>query len=411
MPGVNFPRMEPAATIAPPATAPAATAQRAGAILFTAFEPSGDDHASAVIAELRRRHPDLPIYAWGGPKMERAGATIVERTGDNAIMGVPGLGKVIEHHKINMRIRRWLGTRAVAVHVPVDSPGANFPVCKMTKERGIKVVHLAAPQVWAWAGWRIKKLRKRTDLVLCLLPFEEGWFLTRGVKARFIGHPLFDTPLDLAAIDVRVARLGGGSPKVALMPGSRPKELRSAFPLLLDAFRRLREDFPGAAGVVAATRPEVADSLREGAARLGGWPDGLQVVSGDAEAVIRWCDYALVTSGTVTLQVARQAKPMVTFYKMNRVLYWTLFRALVSTELYTLPNLIAGKRIVPELIPYHGDGDALAVGIVRFMRQTGYAEDQRTELARVVGRFDGHNAAREAADAIEEVAGIEKNGQ
>lgn len=350
--------------------------------------------------------------------MERAGATLVERTGENAVMGVPGLGKLIEHHRINTRIRRWLGTNAVAVHVPVDSPAANFPVCKMAKERGIKVVHLAAPQVWAWAGWRIKKLRKRTDLVLCLLPFEEPWFLTRGVKARFIGHPLFDKPLDLAAIDERVAKLdlvggvgGGGSPKVALMPGSRPKEVRSAFPLLLDAFRRLREDFPNAAGVVAATKPEVAELLRDTAAKLGGWPDGLQVVSGDAEAVIRWCDYALVTSGTVTLQVARQSRPMVTFYKISRLVYWTLFRALVSTELYTLPNLIAGKRIVPELIPYHGNGDALAVGIVRFMRQTGYAEDQRAELGRVVKRFEGHNAAREAADAIEEMAGIRETAK
>ena len=177
---------------------PAAAAGSRPALLFTAFEPSGDDHAAAVVAELRRRHPDLPIYGWGGPKMERAGATIIERTGHDAVMGMPGLAKILEHKRINGRIRRWLDQNPVAVHIPVDSPAANFPICKMTKARGIRVVHLVAPQIWAWGPWRIKKLRRLTDLVLCLLPCEEAWFLTRGVRAKFIGHPLFDHPLDLA---------------------------------------------------------------------------------------------------------------------------------------------------------------------------------------------------------------------
>lgn len=117
-------------------------------VLFTAFEPSGDDHASAVIAELRARHPLLPIYAWGGPKMARAGATLIERTGDDAVMGLPGLKKIIEHARINRRISRWLsgeGRGKVALHVPVDSPGANFPICRITRRHGLRVVHLVAP--------------------------------------------------------------------------------------------------------------------------------------------------------------------------------------------------------------------------------------------------------------------------
>src|SRR5262249_160118 len=159
------------------------------------------------------RRPGLTIYAWGGPKMEAAGATIVERTGENAVMGMPGMGKIVEHLRINSRIRKWLATHPIWVHVPVDSPGANFPVLKLTEPaswngRGARGVHLGAPQVGAWAEWRVNKLRKRTDLVLCLLPFEEGWFMARGVRARFIGHPLFDQPLDAASLDERAARLG-----------------------------------------------------------------------------------------------------------------------------------------------------------------------------------------------------------
>lgn len=391
-------------------------------VLFTAFEPSGDDHASTVIAELRARHPNLPIYAWGGPKMERAGATIVERTGDDAVMGMPGLAKIAEHRRINRRIAAWLDANAVAVHVPVDSPAANFPICALSKARGVRVVHLVAPQVWAWASWRIRKLRRLTDLVLCLLPFEEAWFLTRGVQAKFIGHPLFDEALDTAELDRRVAAWpamgsdpaprGGpapaSQPKFALMPGSRPGELRGSFPILLDAFRRLRQVYPHAAGVVAATKPEVADELRRRARALGGWPEGMEMISGDTDAVIRWCDVALVTSGTVTLQVARQRKPMVTFYRFSRVMYHLVGRWLVSTPHFTLPNLIAGKRIVPELIPYFAnDGEEVAMAAVRLLRAPGAMDDQRAQLGEVCRKLEGRRAAQAAADAIEGViAGV-----
>lgn len=378
-------------------------------LLFTAFEPSGDDHASIVIAELRRRHPALPIYAWGGPKMAAAGATIVERTGEAAVMGVPGVGKIVEHIAINRRIEEWLDRHKVGVHIPVDSPDANFPICRLTRENGARVVHLVAPQLWAWREGRIKKLRKLTDLVLCLLPFEESWFLSRGVPAKFIGHPLFDVPLDTADLDRRGAAIGEGQPKLALMPGSRPSEVkRSAFPLL-DAYRRLKVDFPGLRGCFAVTRPATEDYLRARARDLGGWPADLGVVVGDTDTVIRWCDMALVASGTVTLQVARQRRPMVTFYRFGktwRLPYLAFGRLVFATRLFTLPNLIAGKRIVPELVPHFGDGQPLAVGVYRLMRQPGFADDQRAALDAVCRKFEGHHAGVEAADAIEQIAGL-----
>ena len=393
-------------------------------ILFTAFEPSGDDHASAVIAELRRRWTadELPIYAWGGPKMRAAGAILIEETGANAVMGMPGAGKIVEHVHIHKRIGKWMEEGKATLHVPVDSPGANFPVAKLAKKRGLKVVHLVAPQVWAWASWRIRKLKKRTDQVLCLLPFEEEWFMARGVPAKFIGHPLFDEPLELDAIQKRaeeygakvnapVGALGGVGPRVALMPGSRPTEMVRSFPILLDAYNRLRRDFPGALGMVAATKPETVKKLQELAAAHGGWPSGLGIVSGDTDAVVRWCDYAMVVSGTVTLQIARQCKPMVAFYCPSWLMYNLIVRWLVSTELYTLPNLIAGRKIIPELIPYFGDGDALALEIIKFMRRPGYADDQRENLAAVCRRFAGTNCAKGAADAIERAMGLKRNAE
>lgn len=376
------------------------------ALLFTAFEPSGDDHASIVIAELRRRHPALPIFAWGGPKMERAGATIVERTGHDAVMVVPGLKKIREHGRINERVAAWMAQNRPVVHIPVDSPAANFPLCKAAKGLGLKVVHLVAPQIWAWGRWRIGKLRRRTDLVLCLLPFEESFFRKRAVPARFIGHPLFDNEPAPAGLDARAAAYPGGSPKIAMMPGSRPRELEQSFPLLLDAFCALKKSYPGAVGVVAATMPAVAERLRAMAAALGGWPTDLHMGVADTDGIIRWCDLALVKSGTITLQITRQGRPMVIFYKGSPLVYYSVAKWIVATKFFALPNVLAHREIVQEFVPHFGGADPIIGAAKRLIDDPKQAQAQREELARVAAMFRGRSAASAAADAIEEVAGL-----
>jgi lipid-A-disaccharide synthase len=371
-------------------------------ILFTAFEPSGDDHASAVIRVLRARHPNLPIYAWGGPKMEAAGATIIERTGDDAVMGVPGFRKIIEHQRINQRIDAWLAANPVTLHVPVDSPAANTPICELAKARGVRVVHLVAPQIWAWGRWRIHKLRRLTDHVLCMLPFEPEFFQRRGVRATYIGHFLFDDPLDDARVDARAAALGGGEPRVALMPGSRPDEIERHFPVMFEFFRRLREAHPNAAAVIAATGPHVETQCRAYAAAHGGWPEGLSVVVQDTDAAVRWCQVALVKSGTVTLQVARQRRPMVVFYKKSNPVLFFLARLVLSTKVFSLPNVLARRRIVPEFIPHWGGPGPLLRAVEAILADPERARRQLEEVDRVLAAFRGRRAADLAANAIEE---------
>jgi lipid-A-disaccharide synthase len=389
-------------------------------LLFTAFEPSGDDHASAVIAELKRRYPDLAIYAWGGPKMARAGATIIERTGDDAVMGLPGVQKIIQHHQLNDRVKDWLRTHPTAVLVPVDSPAANFPLCKYARSMGIQVVHLVAPQIWAWGRWRIHKLRACTNLVLCILPFEEPFFRKRRVPARFIGHPLFDSPLDFSRVDARLERhinsMGSDAsiyrgdashgPKIALFPGSRPAELKKNFPLLLASFCDLQREFPGLRGMVAAVNHEVAAHLKLAAAALGGWPDRLGMIVSDTESAIRWCDVALVKSGTTTLQIARQRKPMVVFYKIGRAFYHGLARWLISTKFFTLPNALAHREIVPELVPLRGGHGPIVAEARVLLRDPNAIERQREELGRVCEMFEHRHASSAAADEIARVTGL-----
>lgn len=386
-------------------------------VLFTAFEPSGDDHAQAVIRELRSRHPGLEIFAWGGPRMAAAGARVVERTGDDAVMGLPGLKKLHEHRKINERIGAWLDQNRVDLHVPVDSPAANFPICRMAKARGIKVVHLVAPQIWAWARWRIHKLRRLTDRVLCVLPFEEKFFTKRGVPATFIGHFLFDDPIDGAALDARGAELPPGSPRIAIMPGSRPDELRRNYPMMLEVFAKVREKHPGAIAVVAATRPAVAEQLQVVAAQLAGglglglvgsngWPESMRCVVGATDVVIRWCEAALVKSGTVTMQVAKQRRPMVIVYKKSNFVLYAIVRAIMATKLFTLPNVIAHREVVPEFVPHFGGPEPIVRALLDLIEKPEVAATQRRELDAIVAQFEGRNARRLAADEIERALGL-----
>ena len=380
------------------------------ALLFTAFEPSGDEHASAVIAELKARDPSLPIFAWGGPKMAAAGATIVERTGQSAVMGVPGMAKIVEHTQINARIRAWLeqnrtGPTPVVAHIPVDSPAANGPICKIAKSQGLLVIHLVAPQIWAWGRWRIHKLRRITDMVLCMLPFEEEFFRKRNVPCAFVGHFLFDKPLDFSALDMRASGFGDGHPRIALMPGSRPAELALHFPILLDTFRRVLEVFPAAQGVVAATTPAVGEHLRKvGEAHPRGWPETLRIVTNDTDAAVRWCETAIVKSGTVTLQVAKQHKPMVVFYKKKGLLSRLLMRIFVSTKYFSLPNVLAHARIVPELVPHYGDHKAVTAAVLHLLQNPQEAQQQRDALGEITARFRGLHAAGNAADHIQRIA-------
>ncbi|HBS28066.1 MAG TPA: hypothetical protein DEB06_01135 [Phycisphaerales bacterium] len=375
-------------------------------VLFTAFEPSGDDHAAPVIAELRRRHPDLAIYAWGGPKMAQAGARIIQPTGDDAVVGIPGWETIRRYLRIRKDITRWMDEHRPTVHIPVDSPGANFTLARSAKKRGLKVVHLVAPQLWAWGPWRIGKLRRCTDLVLCILPFEQAWFEQRGVRTRFIGHPLFDEPLDLDRLDQEARALPTGEHRLIVLPGSRAAELRRNFPVMLAAFRELRRRHPGLVGVVGATTDAVRAQLQAKADLLGGWPEGLDVQVGKTDLLARWGTVAMAVSGTVALQLTKQLRPMVVMYKTNELSWKCAGQFLLRVPFVALPNLIAGREVVTELFPYFKGHERLVEAVDALLCGPERQARQRQGLQGVCAVFAGHLASASAADAIGSVAGL-----
>jgi lipid-A-disaccharide synthase len=372
-------------------------------ILFTAFEPSGDELAAPVIRELRRMMPDVAIDALGGPCMKDAGARLIEQTTGHATMGAASIGKVREQLALRRRFKEWLRQHSVSVHVPTDSPAANWWFCKAVKRRcqGAMIVHFVAPQVWAWAPWRVNRLKKWSDRVLCVLPFEPRWFLKHDVKAIFVGHPMFES-------EVKFSSCEGKQNKLALLPGSRPGEIEANWPVMCEVFTQLRNRYPDLEGTIAASDEEVETRLR---AMTVPWPSHLRVVTGQLHEVLSWADWVLSVSGTATLHVARHGKPMVILYKASAAQWHGIGRWLIQTRTFTLPNLIAGggpgtdrsRHIVKEFVPFTGgvkNAGPIVEELVSLIEDKEKARRQMEALGEVVKPFESHNAGREAAEAI-----------
>lgn len=384
-----------------------------GGILLTAFEPSGDVLAAPVIEALRATRPDLPLWALGGPLMRKHGAELIDLTTREAVMLMGTVGQVGTHCRRLRHLRQWLRDRNIAVHVPVDSPAANWSICRTIRrvQPATRTLHLVAPQLWAWGSWRLAKLRRLTDHVLCLLPFEPQWFEARGIKASFVGHPIFDRDPPIAT------NPPGSTPKLvpaevadsdakftlAILPGSRPAEIRNNFPTMFGAFNQLRVSHPNLRAVVAAVDSEAADLIRQISSPKG-LPEGMCMEIDRTDSVIAGADLALVTSGTATLQVAAHSIPMAAIYNINKWLWYFAGQWLIHTRTFALPNVIAERRglghIIPEFVPHFGRVEPVARALTELVQNPTVRSAQHSALKRVCEPFAGCRFAANVAGHI-----------
>ena len=387
-------------------------------ILFTAFERSGDEHAAPVIARLKKLRPDLPIWALGGPEMAAAGAELIEMTTGKAAMQLGAALQALEHKRRLSRLARWLAQRPVAVLLPVDSPAANWSICGLVRKRqpGARIVHLVAPQLWAWGAWRVRKLRRLTDRVLCLLPFEPAWFKARGVEAVYVGHPAFEAGVAAGEEPRRLADLapglGGGNPKLALLPGSRMGEVNANWPMMLQIMRQLRERHPELSAVAAAVDEPIARRVRELTAASDpteDWSGPLRLAVAQTPAVLAWCDLALVVSGTATLHVALHRKPMVVVYNMSRLSWEIGGRWIVRTRTFALPNLLGEAmglgRVVPEFVPHFRRAAPVQDAVERLLADPLAAEAQRRAMDAIAAGLARPAYSVAAADQVLNILG------
>ena len=331
------------------------------------------------------RDDSVRIVGLGGKEMEAVGVELLAHTSDEAAMGLHALGEVMRVKRLVDQVKNWLSSHSASLLVAVDSPAANFPVCKVARSHSMNVVHLAAPQMWAWAPWRIKKMRGLTDHVMCLLPFEPAWFKERGVEATFIGHPA------MATSEAKPLQLKGDSPKVLLLPGSRASEIKANLPMQLRIFNLLKNEFPSASACIACREEDVP--------RVQPLACDTPVAGDQLHEALEWADVALTTSGTVSLHVMQHAVPMVGMYKVG-VVSRIGAKLLLNTPYRLLPNLIAGKEVVPEFIPCGDATHAIAKSVVQLLRDPRALETQRRILSEEASQYASHNPSEEATSII-----------
>jgi len=389
---------------APRARAAATEPLRLGVV---AGEHSGDQLGAALIAALRERVPNLSCFGVAGPKMIAAGCEAWWGAEELAVMG---LTEVLWHLPRLLRLRAALIRRLRAarphVFIGIDAPEFNLRLARALRSAGMRTVQYVSPQVWAWRRGRVRTIGAACDLVLCLLPFEAKFYAQHGVPAVFVGHPLADQiPL---AVDREAARraldLRGEGPLVALLPGSRLTEVT-----------RLAAPFAAAAAHIAARRsgyrfiapmasPEVREVFEKEVAQLPDAP-AIRVLEGQAQAALAACDAAIVASGTATLEALLSARPMVVAYRVSPVTAFVLrTMGLVKVRYFSQPNLLAGRRLVPEFFQEQVSGAALGQALLQELEDRGHVRELLEEFASVHRTLRRGGAAR-AADAILACAG------
>lgn len=375
---------------------------------MSAGDASGELHAAALVEELRRREPGLRVLGLGGPAMEKAGVELVVAQRELAV----GLGLEVlrDLHRIVSawrRVNRALVEARPDLVILVDSPDFNLPLAKRARRLGVPVFYYVSPQVWAWRRGRVRKIAARVDRLAVIFPFEPAVYAGSGLAVDFVGHPLVDrlAPLALAlerASARRALGLDEGRPHVLLLPGSRRNEIRATLPLQLAAAAALHARDPRVAFVIAVAPSIARDTIDVALARtrLPSLLD-LHVIEGRTHEAIRAADAALAKPGTVTLEVALLGTPQVVTARVNALTAF-LMRRLVRVPSYTMPNLIAGRAVVPEFLQEDADPQRIADTLLGLL--AGPARDEQlAALASLREALGGGGAAARAADIAQEM--------
>jgi lipid-A-disaccharide synthase len=368
-------------------------------VLISCGEPSGDLYAGTLAAELRARVPSIEIAGLGGPRLQAAGATL---SGLFTGLTVTGLTEVFGVLPRSWTMYRRLVTEARArrpdVFVAIDFSGFNFRLMAALRRLGIPVVYYVSPQVWAWRSHRIQTMKRLVDKVLVIFPFEVSVYERAGVPVQFVGHPL----VDLArAEQPRTSFLGGlglrpEARTVALLPGSRPNELQRIAATMAESAAIIRTRVSGVQFVVARA-PNLPDHL------FTPFPPDVAIVDGRTDDVLAASDIVITASGTATVQAALHGKPMVVVYRVSPLTY-RLGKPFVKLDTYAMVNLVAGRRIVPELIQMDFTADRVAHEAVALLTDADRHARTRDALRDVCQRLGTPGASGRAADAILEVA-------
>jgi len=369
-------------------------------ILLSAGEASGDMYAARLAAALSSR-TNATVFGMGGDRMR---AAVVDIITDYSEVSVLGITEILSHLPQLVRaMRKLVGAareRKPELAVLTDFPGFHLRLARKLRPLGVRNVYYICPQFWAWRPWRVRIVRRRFALALCIFPFEEKFFGDAGVPVKFIGHPLVGNVAPSLTREEFFAAHGFAPslPLVTILPGSRGSELARHLSILREACVRIHDQMPVQFAIAAA--PGSANALREG------WQSGLKVrvIEGQTYDALAHADASIVSSGTATIEAALLDAPMVVVYRVSP-LTALLAKPLVRTKHFSMVNLIAGREVVPELIQDDFTADNVASQTLRLLRDAPAVATMRMDLAEVRQRLGPPGAVERAAEAITALLG------
>lgn len=377
---------------------PADTTVRVGMV---AGEASGDLLAAHLIAALKARRPQLRFAGIGGPKMIAQG---FESHVPIEKLAVRGYAEVLRHYREIMGIRRRIAARLLAerpaAFIGVDSSDFNLDLERSLKDAGIPAVHYVSPSVWAWRGWRVRRVARSVTHLLAMFPFEPALYENAGVPVTYVGHPL----ADLIAMEPdrgkarAELRVPPGSRVVALLPGSRRSELQYMGDVFVQTARRLLQDLPNAHFVCPTASRATREMFEAALRRHQATSLPLTLLFGHSHEALAAAEIALVASGTATLETALFKTPMVIAYRQSPVT-WALMRRMLYLPYIGLPNILAGEQLVPEFVQEKATPGALANALLDLLHNA-VAQRKQIEKFREIHLVLRQNTAEKAADAV-----------
>jgi lipid-A-disaccharide synthase len=368
--------------------------------MLSAGEASGDRLGAGLARALRRLRPDVELFGMGGEEIAGAGDDIVQ---DAAEVAVVGFSEVLSHlpalRAAKRKLEGCLDRRRPDLLVPIDYPDFNFILAGQARRRDVPVVYFVSPQIWAWRRGRVKKVRRLMRRMLVLFPFEVAFYREAGVPVTFVGNPVVERGVSSHSSEELRERAGfkAETTVVGLLPGSRRVEVERLLPEMLGAAIRLNASRSGLEFLIPLA-PGLGREVVVRQVERAELPN-VRLHSGDFPEILRICAAGVVASGTASLEAAIVGLPMIVVYRMGTLSYW-IGRALVRVDHIAMPNLVAGRRVVPELVQRECTPEGIAAGLLRYLDDPGLAEQVRGELAAVRRRLGEPGGFERAAEAV-----------
>ena len=366
-------------------------------IYFVAGEASGDTHGAALMEALRRLQPDIRLLGRGGPQMKPFAAARFLDWIDEA--GVVGLWEVVKHYGyFRQEFRKTLNEIAATAPnavVLIDFPGFNLRLARVLRERSLggKIIYYISPQVWAWNRGRIPKMAKWLDLMLCIFPFEAELYEKSGLRTIFVGHPMIENLEAKRTDNLRAPHL------VGLFPGSRAREVRKLLPILIEVMRELHRQRPELHFEIAAASEALATVIRRDLQPVVSSLGRVEVVVGQAAETMQRSAAGVVASGTATLEAAFFRMPFVLVYKVAGLTYLA-GRMLIRVKHLGMPNVLAGREIVPEFIQGNTRPSAIASEVIKLLHDRTRREQMLADFDTVIAKLGKGGASEIAARAV-----------